>query len=343
MSKVALTLSEVEDLARTCLLANGCDQANADAVAATVTAAERDGSHSHGLFRMPGYVASLRSGKVNGKADPKAEAIAPAVVRVDGDGGYAPLAHARGRSPLVERAREQGVAALAIVKIHHFSALWVEVEALAREGLVAFACTAYTPSVAPAGGREAFFGTNPIAFGWPRPGGSDGGAPMVYDQATAAMARGEVMIAARDGHELPPGVGLGPDGQPSQDPEQVLKGVLLPFGGYKGSAIAMMVELLCAGLIGEGFSFEAAKYDTKDGGPPRGGEFILAMDPDRFGDAEGWRAHAEGFFAGLTALDGVRLPGDRRYANRARSPQDGIEIPASLHEKILELTATAEA
>ena len=106
---------------------------------------------------------------------------------------------------------------------------------------------------------------------------------------------------------------------------------------------AMMVELLCAGLIGEGFSFEAAKYDTKDGGPPRGGEFILAMDPDRFGDAEGWRAHAEGFFAGLTALDGVRLPGDRRYANRARSPQDGIEIPASLHEKILELTATAEA
>ena len=166
---------------------------------------------------------------------------------------------------------------------------------------------------------------------------------MVYDQATAAMARGEVMIAARDGHQLPPGVGLGPDGQPSRDPNEVLKGVLLPFGGYKGSAIAMMVELLCAGLIGEGFSFEAAQYDSKDGGPPRGGEFILAMDPDRFGDAEGWQAHAEGFFAGLTALEGVRLPGDRRYANRARTPRDGVEIPASLHKKILELTATAEA
>jgi delta1-piperideine-2-carboxylate reductase len=166
---------------------------------------------------------------------------------------------------------------------------------------------------------------------------------MVFDQATAAMARGEVMIAARDGHELPPGVGLGPDGQPSQDPEQVLKGVLLPFGGYKGSTIAMMVELLSAGLIGEGFSFEAARYDTKDGGPPRGGEFMLALDPGRFGDADGWQAHAEGFFDGLTALDGVRLPGDRRYANRARSPEDGVEIPESLHEKILELTATANA
>ena len=340
MTKAALTLSEVEELARLCLQANGCDEANAGAVAATVTAAERDGSHSHGLFRMPGYVASLRSGKVNGRADPKAEVISPAVVRVDGDGGYAPLAHERSRPFLVERAREQGLAALALVNVHHFSALWVEVEALAGEGLVAFACTAYTPSVAPAGAREAFFGTNPIAFGWPR---GDGRPPMVYDQATAAMARGEVMIAARDGHELPPGVGLGPDGQPSRDPEQVLKGVLLPFGGYKGSTIAMMVELLSAGLIGEGFSFEAARYDTKDGGPPRGGEFMLALDPNRFGDADGWQAHAEGFFAGLTALDGVRLPGDRRYANRARAPEDGVEIPESLHEKILELTATANA
>ena len=100
MTTIALTLSEVEGLARDCLLANGCDRANADAVAATVTAAERDGSHSHGLFRLPGYVASLRSGKVNGAADPKAEVIAPAVVRVDGDGGYAPLAHARGRPPM---------------------------------------------------------------------------------------------------------------------------------------------------------------------------------------------------------------------------------------------------
>jgi delta1-piperideine-2-carboxylate reductase len=334
MSTVALSLDEVRDLARRCLLANGCDEANARAVAATVTAAEGDGSHSHGLFRLPGYVASLRSGKVNGKADPRVEVLSPGVVRVDGDGGYAPLSHERGRVPLVERARAQGLAALAIVKAHHFSALWVEVEAVAREGLATFACTAYTPSVAPAGARQAFFGTNPIAFGWPR---GEGRPPLVFDQATAAMARGEVMIAARDGHALPPGVGLGPGGEPTTDPNEVLKGVLLPFGGYKGSAIAMMVELLCAGLIGEGFSFEAAQYDTKDGGPPRGGEFILALDPAGFGDPEGWLDHSERFFAGLAGLEGTRLPGDRRYANRARTPDEGITVPESLHAKILEL------
>jgi delta1-piperideine-2-carboxylate reductase len=334
MSSVVISLEEVNSLSQQCLRANGCDSANATAVSANITAAERDGCHSHGLFRLPGYIASLRSGKVNGAADPRVDSLSPGVIRVDGDGGYAPLSHERSRPHLIERARNQGVAALALVNTHHFSALWVEVEAIARAGMVALACTAYTPSVAPAGARRPFFGTNPLAFGWPRGPDQD---PMVFDQATAAMARGEVMIAAREGHRLPAGVGLDANGQATTDPNEVLEGVLLPFGGYKGSALAMMVELLCEGLIGEGFSFEAAKYDRKDGGPPRGGEFMLALDPASFGDAQDWLRHAEGFFGELTALEGVRLPGDRRYANRKRTPLEGVTIPEELHRKILEL------
>ena len=334
MSDIRLTLENVRALAERCLGANGCDAANAAALAETMLAAERDGAHSHGLFRLPGYVAALRSGKVNGGADPKIEILAPGVVRVDGDGGFAPLSHVRSRPPLVERTQAQGIAALSLVNMHHFSALFVEVEALAREGLVALACTAYMPSVAPAGAARPLFGTNPVAFAWPR---GENRPPMVFDMATAAMARGEVMLASREGHELPPGVGLGPDGQPTTDPDQVLQGVLLPFGGYKGSALAMMVELLCAGLLGEGFSFEAAEYDNKDGGPPRGGEFMLAMDPARFGDPDGWQRHSESFFERLNSLEGARLPGDRRYANRERSPDTGAAIPKSLHEKILAL------
>lgn len=333
MTSIRLSLDEVRDLATRCLAANGCDAANADAVADTVTRAEADGCHSHGLFRLPGYVASLRSGKVNGAAAPKIEAIAPAVLRVDGDGGYAPIAHLASRDAIVETARAQGMAAVALVNTHHFAALWAEVEPLAERGLLAFACTAYKPAMAPVGAKEPLFGTNPIVFGFPRGGGEP---PMVFDQASAAMARGEVMIAARDGHELPPGVGLDADGQPTTDPNKVLEGVMLPFGGYKGSAIAMMVELLCAGLIGERFSFEAAEADNNDGGPPRGGEFMLAIDPDRFGDA-GWRDHAEGFFARYLGLGGTRLPGARRHRNRAELAEAGIEVPQDLRDKIEDL------
>lgn len=331
-----LKISEVYELAKQCLLANGCNEDNADAVARTITAAEADGSASHGLFRLPGYVSSLRSGKVDGGASPQVEQLAPSVVRVDGKGGYAPLALAAGRQPLVDCAKSQGIAALALVNIHHFASLWVEVEAITEQGLAAFAFTAYTPSLAPAGSTKPLFGTNPMAFGWPRPGKT----PMVFDQASAAMARGEIMIAARDGHTVPPGTGLDADGNPTTDPNAILKGgTLLPFGGYKGSGIAMMVELLVAGLIGQAFSFEAAERDNKDGGPPRGGELMIAIDPARFGDADQWQAHCEGFFDRLLALDGVRLPGARRHANRAATVDTGVWIPTALHEKIVSFSS----
>jgi len=205
----------------------------------------------------------------------------------------------------------------------------------AEAGLAALACTAYKPVVAPAGATEAFFGTNPLAFGWPR----RDAPPLVFDMATSAMARGEIQIAARDGGQVAAGAGLDARGRPTTDPAAILDGgVQLPFGGYKGSAVALMVELLAAGLIGERFSFEAGAHDVEDGGPARGGEFILALDPAAFGDAAGWHAHGERFFERFRALaGGPRLPADRRYRARAETPTTGITIPRALHTELLSL------
>lgn len=337
MSGKHMTLEEADALVHRILVANGCDEANARAVTDTMMVAERDICHSHGVFRLPGYVASLRSGKVDGKADPVIEKIAPGVLRVDGKGGFAPLALERGRQPLIDLAREQGIAALSLVDIYHFAALWVEVEPVAEAGLAAFAWTAASPMVAPAGGIRPLFGTNPMSFGWPRPGK----APMVFDQASAAMARGDVQIHARDGKTLPPGIGIDPDGNPTTDPNEVLKGAQLPFGGYKGSSIALMVELLVGALIGEDFSFESGRRGPQDGGPPHGGELMIAIDPNRFGDAENWARHAEALFDELAAQPGTRLPGARRHENRKKTPSEGITIPDSLYQDIMNLLETA--
>jgi delta1-piperideine-2-carboxylate reductase len=327
MNTVPLSLKEIENLATRAFSQNGCDAANTQALVRTVVTAERDGSLSHGLFRVPGYVASLRSGKVNGRASPKVNNKTPVVVSVDGDNGYAPLAIERSVPTLVESAKKLGIAVMSLTRSYHFAALWPETEAIAAHGLIGMACVCYMPFVAPAGGKKPIFGTNPISFAWPRPGKD----PMVIDMATAAMALGEIQIAAREGRSVPLGTGLDTKGNLTDDPQEILKGVLLPFGGHKGSAMALMVELLAAGAVGESFSYEAFQTDNKDGGPPRGGEFMLAISPELLAGA-GWAAHCEGFFQQFEAIEGARLPGRRRHQNRlSNAPRD---INAGLLDRI---------
>ena len=312
MATVSLKLDEIFDLAKKTLLANGCDDETASVLADLIKKAERDGSLSHGLFRLPAYVSGLKSGKINGKARPEVKKISPSVIKVLGNNCLAPMVLNKGLPELIKTAKENGVAVLAINNSHHMAAMWLETEAVAEEGLVAFACTSYKPAVAPAGAIKPLFGTNPISFAWPRPGKT----PVVFDMATASMAMGEVQVAKREGHKVPLGTGLTKDGKDTTDPAEIADGgVLLPFGGYKGSSIAMMVELLAGALVGDNFSFETAAKDNNDGGPPSGGEFILAISPEKI-SGSGWDRHADEFFNKMKSFEGVRLPGERRHKNR---------------------------
>ena len=312
MATVSLTLDEIFDLAKKTLLANGCDDETASILADLIMKAERDGSLSHGLFRLPAYVSGLKSGKINGKARPEIKKISPSVIKVLGNNCLAPMVLNKGIPELVNAAKENGVAVLAITNSHHMAAMWPETEAIAEQDLVAFACTSYKPAVAPAGAIKPLYGTNPISFAWPRKGKT----PVVYDMATASMAMGEVQVAKREGHKVPLGTGLTKDGKETTDPGEIADGgVLLPFGGYKGSGIAMMVELLAGALVGDKFSYETAANDTNDGGPPSGGEFILAISPDKLSEND-WDKHASEFFEKMKSMDGVRLPGERRHKNR---------------------------
>jgi len=331
VATVSLSLEEIYNLAKKTLLANGCDEETASVLADLIMKAERDGSLSHGLFRLPAYVAGLKSGKINGKARPEVKKISPSVIKVLGNNCLAPMVLNKGLPELIKLAKETGVAVLAITKSHHMAAMWPETEAIAESGLVGFACTSYKPMVAPAGAKKALFGTNPISFAWPRPGKT----PVVYDMATAAMAMGEVMVAARDGHKVPLGTGLTKEGKETNDPAKIKDGgVLLPFGGYKGSGIAMMVELLAGALVGDNFSFETAAKDSNDGGPPSGGEFILAIAPEKIAGLN-WDKHADQFFNKMSQMDGVRLPGERRHKNRLDTGPR--KINAELIKKIKKL------
>ena len=312
MATVPLSLEDIYNLANKTLLANGCDEETSNILSDLIMKAERDGSLSHGLFRLPAYVAGLKSGKINGKNRPKVSKITPSVVKVDGNNCLAPMVLNKSLPELIKAAKENGVAVLSITNSHHMAAMWPETEAIAEEGLVAFACTSYKPAVAPAGSIKPLFGTNPISFAWPR----KNKPPVVYDMATASMAMGEVQVAKREGHKVPLGTGLTKEGKDTTDPAEIADGgVLLPFGGYKGSGIAMMVELLAGALVGDNFSYETAEKDNNDGGPPSGGEFILAISPEKLSNSD-WDTHASKFFEKMKSMGDVRLPGERRHKNR---------------------------
>ena len=333
---VRITLDEVTQLATNALLANGFSTDQARAIATNVTRAERDECESHGLFRIAWYVGGVRGGTIKPDAVPVLSELAPAVVKVDAGGGFAPLAQEVGADALSEKAHQHGLGALAITRCSHVAALWPEVETLAERGLVAFAFTAAICFVAPAGGTRALYGTNPMAFAWPR----ENRPPLVFDQASSVSARGEIMLHQRDGKRLPDGWAIDADGNPTNDPSVALAGAQLPFGGHKGAAIAMMVELLAGALIGELFSFEAMALESDDTKPSIGGEFILAIDPVAcvgHHNRAAQLAHGEKLFAKILEQDGTRLPSDRRLAARERTPTEGVVIPVSLHKMLLEV------
>jgi LDH2 family malate/lactate/ureidoglycolate dehydrogenase len=206
----------------------------------------------------------------------------------------------------------------------HFSALWHDVEALAARGLASLSmCPSYA-FVAPAGGTEPLLGTNPIAFGWPRPGPH----PYVFDFATSVAARGEIELHRRAGKPIPEGWATGPDGAPTTDPESALEGAMLTFGGHKGSAISTMIELMAGAMLGEFMSREALEFMGGGGGLlPRHGALVLALDPATFAARSGRDPLAEGEKL-LTAIvgQGARLPSARRFAAREAALRDGIAL-----------------
>ena len=191
-----------------------------------------------------------RAEPVLGSPESSLEHSESSVVHVDACNGFCPLALQTGLGPLQEKTKRHGIAALAIHNTFNIAALWPEVETLANEGLVAFAFTAANAYVAPAGGTKPLFGTNPMAFGFPR----KNHPPLVFDQASSASARGEIQLHLRDGKPLPEGWAIDKHGKPTTDPAAALEGAQLPFGGYKGSSLALMVELLAGALIGDRFS-----------------------------------------------------------------------------------------
>lgn len=332
MSTVTLSIEQAQALAHAVLTRHDTSEVNADCVAKALVSAEIDGQKGHGVSRLPSYAAQAASGKVDGHAVPAVEQVAQAALRIDAGNGFAFPALRLAVDQLSGLSAGSGIAAASVYRSHHFGQAGYHVEQLASNGRIGLLFGNSPKAIAPWGGSQGVFGTNPIAFAAPR----RSEPPLVIDLSLSKVARGKVMVAAKQGEPIPEGWALDPEGQPTSDAELALKGTMLPMGEAKGAALVLMVEILAAALTGARFGFEASSFFTAEGDSPGVGQFLVAIDPTVFsGDA--FADRLESLTDAILEQPGTRLPGVRRLALRTQAAEQGLPIPAALHDELQSL------
>ena len=312
--------------------AAGATPENTECVVSALVGANLAGHDSHGILRIPAYVADIKRGRLDPKATPEVVQETAATATIDGGQTFGQVGARASADLAIDKAKSAGLAAVTAMHCHHTGRIGEWVERVAAAGMVGFATTAspYGPySVVPFGGAEGSLGTNPLAWAFPRAAGKP---PILLDYATSAVAQGKLQVARAKGEPVPPGCIIDKDGNPTTDVEVYFAGGhLLPFAGHKGFALSVVVELLSAGLSG------ATRI------PPEqraGSFFVLAMAPSAFLPAADFETYVEGLAERLTSVAPakgfarVMLPGEPEASTREDRKKNGIPVAERTWEQI---------
>ena len=327
------SLAQLTDIAARALMRAGANPTMAAVTAAALVDAEAQGLASHGMSRVPQYLTHLRNGRADGSAVPVVIKANGGAVLIDAGGGLAFPACALAVDEAIRRGREHGVSFAGVTRSHHFGVAAYHLGPVAAAGLVGLAFGNSPAAMPAAGGRHPVFGTNPIAAAFPRAHG----APLVIDLSLSEVARGKVMIAAKEGKPIPVGWALDRNGNPTTDPAAALAGSMLAMGGTKGAMLALIVELLACALTGAAFGFEADSFFVDAGNRPGLGQAFLVIDPEALAGRGVYFARIETLIAEMTKDSSVRLPGARRNALAARARTSGIELAPALAAELTRL------
>lgn len=326
MSQTTLAVDELYLIAQQALKNAGVEHNAATETCAALMAAEQAGISSHGFARLPYYLDQLQNGKIKANAEPTLKELG-SVVNVDAGSGLAFPAVQYGLTRGITLAQTTGIVAVAIRHSHHFGMAGYYAEQAAHHGLLCMAFSNGPAAMAPWGGSVPIFGTNPIAFASPR----RDKAPLVIDLSLSEVARGKIMLASQKKEKIPVGWAMDRDGSPTTDADEALAGSMAPAGGAKGAALALMVELLTAGLTGSNYGFQASSFFSTEGGPPHIAQLLILLNPVFF--SPGYLQHAEMLFSAMLQQADVRLPGDRRQATKQKNHKS-LTLPAVLIEQL---------
>jgi (2R)-3-sulfolactate dehydrogenase (NADP+) len=325
---------ELFQLARSAIERAGARPEMAAAAAQHLVRAEEQGLPTHGLSRVPFYCSMLRNGRAAGGAVPVMRSDRGAVCLIDNSDALPYESCAWAIEEVIARARRNGIAFAGITNSGHVGVLGIHLLPVAAAGLVGVAFTNSPAAIPPWGGKKALFGTNPVAFAFPRKSGE----PLVIDLALTTVVRGKIMLAMQKGEKIPEGWALDRDGKPTTDPKEAIeRGSLFPIGGAKGAMLALAFELLCAALTGSAIGPEVDSFFAEQGNKPRVGQVFLAIDPGALAGRERYLERVEAVITAMLAEEGVRLPGAKRFAAEKRLRAQGTEVPDELLAKIEQL------
>lgn len=313
----------------------GASSAAAASTARALVAAEEQGIASHGVSRTPHYVGHLRNARVIGNAVPRVVHERGGACLLDAGNGLAYPACDMAVAELIKRCQEFGVAYVGITNSNHNGMTSFHLQPLAEAGLVALAFGNSPAAMNAWGGARPIFGTNPIAAAFPR----RGHWPVMVDLALTEVAKGKLMLAARDNKPIPLGWALDRDGNPTTDANAGIHGSLVPAGGAKGAMLALMIELLAVALTGAAFGYEMDSFFSATGNTARLGQGFLAIDPGALAGNQIYGDRVEALVTAMLEDDGVRLPGYRRFENREKSQRDGIDLPEAIIAELNTLAA----
>ena len=324
-----LTVAEAEALVEGALQRAGATEAMARSTARSLVLAEAQGLNSHGLGRVNQYLTHLRNGRANAQAQPAVVRRKGGALLVDAQEGLAFPACELAVREAVAAAREHGVAFAGVMRSHHCGVVVDHLRPVAEAGMVGLGFANSPAAMPAAGGRHPIFGTNPVAAIFPRRDAD----PLMIDLSLSEVARGKLMVAAKEGRAIPEGWALDAHGRPTTDPQAGMHGSMLPIGAVsssKGAMLALVVELLVTAVIGAQFGFEASSFFVDEGNRPGIGQAFIVVDPGALAGRDSFLDRVEVLVAEMLRDEGVRLPGARREALRRRAQAEGLEVADAL-------------
>jgi L-2-hydroxycarboxylate dehydrogenase (NAD+) len=324
----------------------GLPDADAAVVAGAMLDADLSGSDAHGVFRLPGYVRTLKRGHINPHANIRVLERAPATALIDGDNGMGHLVMTYAANMAVEIAREAGIGWVGVRRSNHAGAASTYAAIPLEHGMVGiYSAVSGSNFMAPWGGAEPLLGTNPIAVAIPA--GEE--APVVLDIATSVASNGAIRSYALEGKPMPEGWVISrADGQPITDGRRLAEGMFVPIGGYKGSGLSLVLGLLAGPLNRAVFGRDIRDTNAEQARETNTGQFVIALDVARFLPLDAFAAEVDrhvrdlGSSAPLPGIDHVRIPGQGRRDRMADRNKNGVPLSATLLKQLDDVAKSVE-